>query len=144
MNKKTDKKLKGIFVGIGLPVISGTILMLIDPIRIFLFSFSKSIWIWLLAKFESFTVYLGTNHEINGAVLIVLLIIVFVFMILVLLIIRESIESKTYTKYTEDEFFNVIWRWTWSRHKIINLWCFCKSCDLELSYDDSSTRVVYN
>jgi hypothetical protein len=48
---------------------------------------------------------------------------------------RSKIE---YLKYIEDNIYNAKWKWKWSKDKIVDLQCYCPTCDAVLVYDDTS------
>lgn len=48
---------------------------------------------------------------------------------------RSKIE---YLKYIEDNIYNAKWKWKWSKGKIVDLQCYCPTCDAVLVYDDTS------
>jgi len=62
--------------------------------------------------------------------------------VLIFLIIKEN-KSPEFKAYKEDFLFGAKWRWDWARNNIINLWCYCPSCDAILVYDDNSCRSRY-
>lgn len=47
---------------------------------------------------------------------------------------RNRVES-----YTQDSFFNAIWRWTWGKNGIDNLLPYCPRCDMNLMYNEGIT-----
>ncbi len=60
--------------------------------------------------------------------------------------LRSMAKKKPdYLSYTEDTFFSTRWRWEYSGTKIINLWCFCPNCDIELvwRYNDIHDMSSY-
>lgn len=57
--------------------------------------------------------------------------------------IKEN-KSPEFQAYTEDFLFGAKWRWHWVRNSIINLWCYCPSCDATLVYDDSSCHRIFD
>jgi len=48
-----------------------------------------------------------------------------------------------FKKYTEDIIYEAKWRWVWNNNSIANLLCYCPRCDVQLVYDDSSCRSIY-
>lgn len=48
---------------------------------------------------------------------------------------RSKIE---YLKYIEDNIYNAKWKWKWSKGKIVDLQCYCPTCDAVLVYDDTT------
>lgn len=48
---------------------------------------------------------------------------------------RSKIE---YLKYIEDIIYSAKWRWKWSKGKIVDLQCYCPTCDSILVYDDTT------
>ncbi|MDR1554613.1 MAG: hypothetical protein LBS39_01130 [Campylobacteraceae bacterium] len=62
-----------------------------------------------------------------------------VFVIVVLYIIFHK--TKEHEKFKSLEFYDVVWKWNWTRKKkIISLWCYCPKCGSELVCDDESCR----
>jgi hypothetical protein len=118
-------------------VLSGIILMIIEPSRKFI--------VKILIVIKDFLKnivfhYLITGHYVNGLIIILSFVLWIVFFILLFRQLLKIAKRNEYKKYTEDIFFNIIWRWNWGYTGIEDLWCYCPNCDLELTYDDNSTR----
>ncbi|NQY52438.1 MAG: hypothetical protein HRT42_02590 [Campylobacteraceae bacterium] len=61
-------------------------------------------------------------------------------LVLIFLIIRIFFTKPKHYSYIEDDLYNVIWKWTWKKEKIRNLYCFCPKCEESLVYDDTSCK----
>lgn len=44
--------------------------------------------------------------------------------------------KEDFYKYTQDDLYNVPWRWEWKKKDIINLKCHCPQCDEVLVYEN--------
>ena len=50
---------------------------------------------------------------------------------------------KNRCSYKEDEIYNMVWKWEWSKDEIVNLQCFCPTCNEKLYYDTTKTNYNY-
>ena len=52
--------------------------------------------------------------------------------------------DSPFHNYTKDTLDGAKWRWRWSGNRILDLWCFCPSCDAQLVHNEalSSTRFI--
>lgn len=58
----------------------------------------------------------------------------------------ELISSMFKTKYSfhsykEDNFKNILWKWSWSEKDVLDLWCYCPTCQTELTHE--SDHLLY-
>lgn len=67
---------------------------------------------------------------------------IFVLCFPFIIFITIKLIRKNRCKYTEDTFYDVKWKWTWYKDKIVNLQCFCPSCNEELYYDDTTSNFI--
>jgi hypothetical protein len=133
-------------------VVGGIVLSLWEPIRNWLLE--TLTWVWTLVK----TVWglAVSSYSIPGWALIIL----FVGLIPAFAIVVRSITTKrelgALDLYKSDELFGATWRWDYAGTEILNLWCLCTSCQMELVYqehikspllshydnDDDNTRFI--
>jgi len=135
---KENKKSTGFIISTASAVVSGIILMVIEPTRLFIIGM-LSIFI-KKAKYLFLFIwnYLISNHRINGFLLLLLICLSVLLTFLIVVALLEQRINKIRKTYIKDVFYNVNWRWNWNGGTITNLWCFCRNCDMEISYDDSS------
>ena len=135
---KTQKKRDEVIIGIIITVTGGVILMFVEPLRNVVAS--------ILRGFASFTgdilkiiwKYLTSGHSISGSVIVILVILSVLSVIHLAGKLKENVIVEAYTKYIEDSYFGVRWRWSWDYGSISNLVPYCPSCDLQLRYEDGS------
>ena len=137
MSEKKEQS-TNLMIGIVSTVVGGIILMVIEPTRSFIIKILGAVIKWIVYILKIVLSYLSTTHQVNGFLFIVLLLLSSAFIILwIVSLIRDS-KNSIRDSYTQDVFYNVVWKWYWSGDRIQNLWCFCNYCDYELTYDDSS------
>lgn len=51
--------------------------------------------------------------------------------------ITIKIIQKNRCKYTQDIFYGIKWTWSWNKQSVVNLKCYCPTCNEELYYDDT-------
>jgi uncharacterized protein YbaR (Trm112 family) len=133
---------KELMIGTILAVISAIITIIIEPSRNFLIVFKERVWNIIKIFFSTIWKYLTTTHNINGFLIILSGLVWLFFIYTFLLLIKNILIGKTYEDYTEDTFHGINWRWYWKDGKIINLWCYCPICELEMSYIED--KEYYN
>jgi transcription initiation factor IIE alpha subunit len=45
-------------------------------------------------------------------------------------------KKSIYADHVVQEINTAVWKWRWNENKIEQLWCFCPTCNDELSYDN--------
>lgn len=117
-------------------VIGGIILMLVEPMRTFLFSLIKTIASWLWYIIKAIPVYITTKHEISGWLMIIFSVTLLYSIYRIIKAVISKLENDPIKGFISANIDGIIWRWSWNRDNIVNLWCFCPVCDNELVYDD--------
>lgn len=64
------------------------------------------------------------------------------FVLPIIIIIAIKFISINRSKYTEDNFYNIDWKWNWNKNDIVNLQCFCPTCGESLYYDDTTSNFT--
>lgn len=79
---------------------------------------------------------LTSNYSINGWILLFLAVFALIGLSGVLYKIYYIKPKKSiYAHHTVQEIKHAVWKWHWNENKIEQLWCFCPTCNDELSYD---------
>ena len=128
---------KELLVGIITTVVGGIILMIIEPSRKFVIILIMKLIYFFRMFFSFIWKFLIGNHEINGFLIVFSVILWILFLIIIFMTIKENLSNKkhqTYNDYKDDIFYGLTWRWHWDNMNISNLWCFCPTCEFELSY----------
>jgi|GEM_PF-1617168 len=55
----------------------------------------------------------------------------------IIIFIIIKVIQKNRCKYTQDVFYGIKWTWSWNKDKVVNLKCYCPTCNEELYYDDT-------
>lgn len=80
---------------------------------------------------------LTSSYLLNGWILLFLIIfssIGFGFVLYKIYYIKPR--KSIYADHTVHEIKGAVWKWHWNENKIEQLWCFCPTCNNELSYDN--------
>ena len=99
---------------------------------IFVPSFKTNIFDWQI----QLKAILTSNYLINGWILLFLIVfalIGFCFVLYKLYYIEPK--KSIFAHHTTHEIKGAVWKWHWNQNKIEQLWCFCPTCNDELSYD---------
>ncbi|RXK12755.1 hypothetical protein CP965_09275 [Halarcobacter mediterraneus] len=62
--------------------------------------------------------------------------------LIIILIVSVKLIRKNRSKYTEDVFYNIKWKWKWNKDNISDLECFCPTCGETLYYDDTTSKFT--
>jgi hypothetical protein len=119
--------------GIIATVAGGLLLATISPLRAAVRACGAWLWdhlIWLGSL-------LTGSYPVKGWILAILIVLAGITVIRFLIHLRHA-ETPAFQLYREDQFYGAVWRWSWVDDQVVQLWCFCPRCDLELSYDDSA------
>lgn len=137
--KRTNKSSRSLRNSIIATVVGGTIVSAIPPLRDLVAKAAMAVataftWVWTTVN---------AHYSLSGWVVIVfglfsLFGIVAVFFVLVASWLRP------HRNYVEDTIDGAIWRWSWSKNGIINLWCFCPDCDAELVYEERGGHTNFS
>lgn len=127
--KPTSKPSRPLRNSVIATVIGGTIVSAIPPLRDLVAKAASFVavgftWVWTTVT---------ARYSFSGWVVLVfglfsLFGIVAAFSLLVANFLRP------HRSYVEDMIDGAIWRWSWSKKGITDLWCFCPNCDLQLGY----------
>ena len=95
--------------------------------------------VFLPAKFEYILYELNDFLSSFIDIQIWILLVIIFLSILGLVKLFEFIKSfypkkHSFHTYKNDIFRNVQWKWSWNNFTIEKLWCFCPTCNQELSY----------
>ncbi len=132
----SDNSVVNIKNGIIASVIAGVILMLISPVKSYVWDFlqwisSGILWLWGA---------LWAKHAFPGWMLVIVACLALVGIITLIISLHKVFTKKDFHSFTEGRLYGAVWRWKWASDRISNLWCFCPRCDATLVYDDSSCR----
>jgi hypothetical protein len=85
------------------------------------------VWGWVKEAWH----WLGQTTSVANWLLIILLIVTVLSVTLtVLRRLGRLLMTQEYAAYTEDRFFDLVWRWSWdARGNVAALWCYCPNCD---------------
>ena len=133
-----NNKSSGLLISIVSTVIGGAILMLVEPIRDFIINCIINAAKFISNISLSSWTFLKNDHKINGFLIIITFGLSLLLVVLWIISFVRDNTNKVKNGYTSDEFYNVVWKWYWNGMKVSNLWCYCRNCDFELSYDDTS------
>ncbi len=100
----------------------------------------KTFFVWLWIKIQAFFGLFGENYSVPGWALTILGLVAFITIVRTIIGLLAKYYAASQNSYVDDMLFGAKWRWSWFGKDILNLWCFCPTCDSELVYDDSSTR----
>lgn len=94
---------------------------------------------WLNESYLMIRNHLLTMYAIPTWVLYLLLLCVF-YVAVSLMILLAKPRKKKVTSYKQDNFLDIIWRWSYQRKKPVDPWCFCPDCKTELIYNYTGSR----
>lgn len=75
----------------------------------------------------------------NWGLYLLLLCVLYVAVSLAVLLVRPR--QPKVTSYKQDDFLDVIWRWSYQRKMPVDPWCFCPDCKTELVYTYTGSRT---
>ncbi len=79
--------------------------------------------------------FLHKTFETKGWILLLSVLLSLIGLIkLIEFIISFKPTRLPYHKYRHDTFKGALWRWEWRDFHVENLWCYCPTCNQELSY----------
>jgi hypothetical protein len=81
---------------------------------------------------------LATYSIPNWQLYLLLLCVVYAAVSVLLLLARPR--QPKVTSYRQDTFLDIIWRWSYQRKMVVDLWCFCPDCNTELVYTYTGSR----
>jgi len=86
---------------------------------------------------------LATQYDFpQWVVLVSFLALILMFIFIVVLFIK-ILEPK-YKQYKQDMFEGMLWKWNYKGDRIIDLWCYCPTCQNMLHVDDENCRATVN
>ena len=104
---------------------------------------AKKAAFWLWDQVEWVGGFFTDSYAIKGWILAPVLVLSLITVVRFLVgLVPER--APSYKDYVEDYFYGAKWRWSWLPGGISNLWCYCRSCDSELVYDDSSCNYLHS
>ncbi len=78
-----------------------------------------------------------SHYALNGWILLFLIVFALIGFCFVLYKMYYIKPKKTiYADHVVQEIKTAVWKWRWNENKIEQLWCFCPTCNDELSYDN--------
>ena len=116
--------------GIIATVVGGLILSALSAIPQSRGFFLKAMsWVWsgIIGIWSAIV----SHYSVPGWALLIIGLFALASFVRLLAVLRPQNEPA-YRKYTEDMIDGTKWHWSWDGDKIVNLWCFCPSCDAEL------------
>lgn len=95
----------------------------------------------ILDNLEKIKIYIiNIYNQYFGIYPIYIEILILIFPFIVFVIYKLIIKNRS--NYTEDIIYNIKWTWSYRGKDIINLQCFCPTCNEELIYDDTSSNYT--
>ncbi len=61
-----------------------------------------------------------------------------------LIIIAFKIFEPKFKLYRTDMFHGMLWRWKYKKKSVIDLWCYCPTCEAMLMVDDENCKTTSN
>ncbi|MBL0703506.1 MAG: hypothetical protein JJV95_05940 [Sulfurospirillum sp.] len=61
-----------------------------------------------------------------------------------LLLVLARVFKPRWKFYRTDTFHNMTWKWRYKGDKVIDLWCYCPTCESMLIVDDDNSRATSN
>ena len=94
---------------------------------------------WLNNSYQIALDHLVEIHTIpNWAFYLLLLCVLYVAVSLCVLMVKPR--QPKVTSYRQDNFLDIIWRWSYQRKMPVDPWCFCPDCNTELIYNYTGSR----
>ena len=88
---------------------------------------------WIMTHSKLF---LNTLFETKGWMLLLLVFFSFLGVIkLIEFMLSFYPNQHKFHKYKQDTFKQALWKWKWQDDRIEQLWCYCPTCNNELSYN---------
>lgn len=72
---------------------------------------------------------------------------IFLFVVVLTMFIFFILWYKSRPKhlsYKEEILYGVLWKWSWKKDNVVNLWCYCPKCNNALVIDDTFSKNVQN
>lgn len=139
-DQMSEKSLITIRNGAIASTIAGIFLLAIPALRRYFITFFSWLWSGAVWCWDAIFSY----YVLPGWSLLIIFILAAIGLVKLLIFFKGKGEKSDHISYVEDYVFNVKWRWRWVNEQIIDLWCFCPSCDATLVYNDRSSRNLYN
>jgi len=76
--------------------------------------------------------------------LVVLAPIVISIMVVFIIILLIKILEPKHKQYKRDIFEGMIWKWKYNGDEIVDLWCYCPTCQNMLFVDDENCQATTN
>lgn len=90
----------------------------------------------LLAYHEHLKGLLTSSYSINGWILLFFILFSAIGLAYVLYRLYYTQPLRAfYMSYKTDTIKDAIWKWQWQESSIEHLWCYCPTCNSELSYE---------
>lgn len=90
----------------------------------------------LLSYHDAIKSLLLANYSVNGGILLFLIVFCVIGLGFVLYRIYYTQPAQaSFTNYRSETIKDALWKWQWVDNKIEKLWCFCPTCNNELSYE---------
>jgi len=90
-----------------------------------------------------FITNLSIEYGFSQEVIIASFVSLFVMLIFIAILIFKIFEPK-FKLYRVDMFHNVLWKWSYTGEKIVDLWCYCPKCKSMLHVDDENCSTTSN
>lgn len=93
----------------------------------------------MLQSLESF---LDKNFIISSWELIVFSLFSLIGLFKCFEVVFSSFKTKySFHSYKEDNFKDIPWKWSWNEKEVLDLWCYCPACNIELTHE--SDHLLY-
>lgn len=96
-----------------------------------------------MEKLQSYINSLSQMYNVPETLVIAAPIFLFFILLFLIFLAIKLLEPK-YRLYKQDTFYNLIWKWKWKGEEIIDLWCYCPTCNSMLYVDDENCKATSN
>jgi len=130
---------------------NGVIVGLLVSAAISVFEMSRSVALSILKSIWSGIVWCGESllETLPVPVWLILITSIITIGVVVIVIVAffegtnstSTSNNAPYLSYIEDHISGAVWRWKWNDNKVVNLTCYCPTCDGQLIY---STSYMYD
>jgi len=64
-----------------------------------------------------------------------------IMLIFIIVLIVKILEPK-HKMYRQDKFHGMMWKWKYKNDRIVDLWCYCPTCNSMLHVDDENCKAT--
>ena len=86
---------------------------------------------------------ISLQYNIPEYLVIIIPLVVIVITVFLIGLVVKIFEPK-FKLYRADMFYGMLWRWRYRGDIIVDLWCYCPTCDSSLLIDDENCKATLN